>query len=183
LPDNQILRWLQHGASLALREKGEAASHRDVIWKLIEDAIESINKLPDQERRWLSSGTRSGGWGQVGEEARDIRELEKNRVLSGMKIADGDATYSPQSADIDRAMGVLEWLNALHQHRNGDRLKKAAVLLASKGDTDAVAKVFSPNRKPGRRMVYEIRSMATSIILAHLKNIGIFPAGRVDFRT
>ena len=52
--------------------------HTDVIWQLLVEAVEVIDKTPDQERRWLTSGQRSGGWNMVGMSRAELVEIEQH---------------------------------------------------------------------------------------------------------
>lgn len=106
----KTLGWLTHGGELAVGLKGDRAKHIDVIWCLLSEAVEVIDKTPDQERRWLTSGNRSGGWNMIGMSRQELIEIEKMRVLCSMKPFDGQTKYAPQRNDVDRALGVLEWL-------------------------------------------------------------------------
>src|SRR4051812_42534738 len=83
------LKWLSHGEKLACALKGDKARHTDVVWQLLTEAVEVIDKQPDQERRWLTSGNRSS-WKAPGLSRADVIALERVRLLSAMKPHDGD---------------------------------------------------------------------------------------------
>lgn len=177
-PDDRskALRWLGYGSELAKDLHGERASHRDAIWCLLCEAVQVVDRLPDQERRWLTSGTRSGGWNMVGMSLAELREIERIRLLSAMKPYDGSARVSPQSEAIDRALDILGWLNWCNVARMPQRLKKAAIALARGGDTDAVHRIYCPNRKLNRQNISEIKTRTIGFILTGLKNeAGIIP--------
>jgi len=74
----KALGWLTHGGELAVDLKGDRARHSDVIWQLIVEAVEVIDKTPDNERRWLTSGQRSGGWNMIGMTREDLVEIVKD---------------------------------------------------------------------------------------------------------
>lgn len=178
-----VLRWLRHGRELATDIKGERACHRDVIWSLLVEAVAVIDRLPDQEKRWLTSGTRSGGWNMVGLTASDLKDIERIRLLSAMKPYDGQTKVTPQSGDIDRAIGVMGWLTWCNSARLPDRLKKAAIALAKGGETDAVHRIYCPTRKPNRQNIHEIKTRTVGLILAGLKtDYGIAPGDGLTFR-
>lgn len=183
LDDRQLfLRWLTHGGELARERKGERARHSDVVWSLIVEAIDTLDRLPDQERSWLTSGTRSGGWNMVGMTPADLREIERIRILSSIKPFDGVAKYSPQKDDTERALGVLEWMRWCNQSRNAKRLTKAAIILARNGETDAVHRVYNPHRKANRQTIYEIKMMVCGYILNGLKREhGLVPGQGLTF--
>jgi hypothetical protein len=46
----KALGWLAHGAELAIALKGDRAKHADVIWGLIVEAVEAIDKTADSGR-------------------------------------------------------------------------------------------------------------------------------------
>jgi hypothetical protein len=138
---------------------------------LIVEAIDIVDRLPDQERRWLTSGTRSGGWNMVGMTITELREIELLRVLSGIKPFDGTSRTQPQRDDTDRAMSVLEWLRWCNRTRNSERLVKAGVLLARSGEIEAVHRTYSPNRQTrSRQTTYEIKTRITGLILTGLES-------------
>lgn len=178
-----LLRWLDHGVELAQELKGERAGHRDVIWSLLVEAVDLIDRTPDQEKRWLTSGTRSGGWNMVGLTIADLREIERLRILSSMKPFDGMAKYAPQRDDLERCMGVLEWLRWCNGARNALRLVKAAVVLARGGETEIVHKIYSPARKKqSRQTTYEIKTRVVGYILRGLReDCGIIPGEGAAF--
>ncbi|WP_316196694.1 hypothetical protein [Bradyrhizobium sp. SZCCHNS3053] len=177
------LSWLAHGGQLAFELKGDRAKHSDVIWQLLVDAIEIIDKTPDQERRWLTSGQRSGGWNMVGMSRAELILIEKIRLLSAMKPFDGAAKYAPQRNDTDRALGVLAWLRWCNVARLPHRLVKAAVALARSGDQEVVHRIYCPNRKPDRRNIHEIRTRTIGFILAGLKkDLGIETGEGITFK-
>jgi hypothetical protein len=177
-----ILGWLTHGGELAVGLKGDRAKHNDVIWQLLVEAVEVIDKTPDQERRWLTSGNRSGGWNMIGMSRAELFEIERIRLLSAMKPYDGQAKYAPQRNDIDRALGVLSWMRWCNAARLPDRLAKAAIALARGGDSELVHRLYCPTRKPNRQNATEIRTRTVGFILTGLKNsFGIVPAAGITF--
>ncbi|ARQ95265.1 hypothetical protein [Bradyrhizobium phage BDU-MI-1] len=179
----KALSWLTHGGELAAALKGDRARHGDVIWQLIVEAIEVIDKTPDQERRWLTSGQRSGGWNMIGMSRAELVEIERLRLFSSMKPFDGQATYKPQRDDVDRALGVLAWLKWCSNARMPDRLRKAAVALARGGDQEIVHRLYCPTRKPHRQNVYEIRTRTVGYIKAGLKKeLNIVPGDGITFK-
>jgi hypothetical protein len=180
---SNALRWLNHGIELAKGLKGGAAKHADVIWNLLVEAIDTIEKVPDQERRWLTSGHRSGGWNMIGLSSAELREIERVRLLSAMKPYDGRTKLSPQRDDVDRSLGVLSWMRWCNQARMPERLTKAAVALARGGDHAAVHKIYCPTRKPNRQNVHEIRMRTVGYILSGLKrDFGIIPGEGLSFK-
>lgn len=179
----KALGWLAHGGELAVALRGDRARHADVIWQLLVEAVEVIDKTPDQERRWLTSGQRSGGWNMVGMSRAELIEIEKIRLLSAMKPFDGNTKYAPQRNDVDRALGVLSWMRFCNSARLPDRLTKAAVALARGGDSELVNKLYCPTRKSRDKQVwYEIRTRTTGFIMTGLKNhLGIIPGDGCTF--
>ncbi|MGX1364100.1 hypothetical protein [Bradyrhizobium elkanii] len=180
----QALSWLAHGGELAWALKGEKTRHSDVIWQLLVEAVEVIDKTPDQERRWLTSGQRSGGWNMIGMSHAELVEIERIRLFSSMKPFDGAAKYSPQRNDTDRALGVLDWMRWCNAARLSDRLTKAAIALARGGDSELVHKLYCPTRKShDRQTVYEIRTRTTGFIMAGLKrDLCIVPSDGISFK-
>jgi hypothetical protein len=179
----KALRWLAHGCALALSLKSDKARTNDAIWSLITEAVDIIDRLPDQERGWLTSGTRAMKWSGDGLSVVELKELERLRAMSGMNpFAAGETGYSPQRDDVERALGVLEWMRWLSGTRLPQRLIKAAIVLARNGDHAAVQKIYCPNRKPHRQNVSEIRARTIGLILAGLrKDLCIVPGENLSF--
>ncbi len=179
---DDALRWLSHGAELAYDLKGDRATDADVIWQLLIEAVEVIDKTPNRERGWLTSGQRSGGWSMIGMTRADLIEIEKIRLLSAMKPYDGKAKYMPQRDDEERALGVLEWIRWLNAAKSGDRLSRAAIALARGGDHEIVHRLYCPGRKPHRQNVREVKVRTTGLIMTGLKNdLGIVPGDGISF--
>lgn len=170
----RFLRWLGRGAEMARDRFGEGASYRQLIWLLLSDSLDVLDRIPDQERRWLSSGTRSGGWNAVGLTKNELIELERLRIMSGMMPFDGTTKVMPQRDDVERAVDVVGWLRFVSK---GDdhSLQKAAVLLA-KGAQDMAIKVAG-RRGRSSQAAYEIRTQVVGRILRGLRDFaGIVPA-------
>jgi hypothetical protein len=170
----RFLRWLGRGAEMARDRFGEGASYRQLIWLLLSDSLDVLDRVPDQERRWLSSGTRSGGWNAVGLTKAELIEIERIRIMSAMMPFDGTTKVQPQRDDVERAVDVVGWLRFTSK---GDdhRLQKAAVLLA-KGAQDMAIKVAG-KRGRSSQAAYEIRTQVVGRILRGLRDFaGIVPA-------
>lgn len=179
----KALGWLAHGGELAVALKGDHAKHSDVIWQLLVEAVEVIDKTPDQERRWLTSGSRSGGWNMIGMSRAELIEIEKIRLLSAMKPFDGNTKYAPQRDDTERALGILAWLRWCNAARLPERLTKAAVALARGGDQEIVHRLYCPTRKPNRQNFHEIKTRTVGFVLTGLKNdLGIVPGDGITFK-
>jgi hypothetical protein len=179
----KTLSWLAHGGELAVALKGDLAKHSDVIWQLIVEAVEVIDKTPDQERRWLTSGNRSGGWNMIGMSAQEMKQIERDRLLSAMKPFDGQANYAPQRDDVERSLGVLAWMRWCNSARMADRLTKAAIALARGGDQEIVHRLYCPTRRPNRQNISEIRSRTVGYIQTGLrKDLGIVPGDGLTFQ-
>lgn len=180
---DQFLRWLDQGVELAQGLKGEKARHQDAVWSLLVEAVDTIDRQPDQEKSWLTAGFRSGGWNMIGLSQAELKEIERIRVMSGISPFEGSTRYTPQSRDIDRAVGVLSWLRWCNEARLPERLKKATVALARRGDSEAVRRIYSPTRRSNNRQVaYEVRTRAVGYILNGLKrDVGIIPGDDLSF--
>lgn len=180
----EALRWLSHGAGLAYDLKGAQAKHADVIWQLIVEAVEVIDKTPDQERRWLASGKRSNWTQPTGMSHADLIALERIRVLSAIKpFDDGVTRYMPQRDDEERALGVLEWIRWVNAAKSGDRLRRAAIALARGGDSEIVQRIYCPGRKPNRQNVHEVKIKTIGFIMTGLRDdVGIVRGEGISFR-
>lgn len=174
---DRVLRWLRIGTRLAQEVYGEKATASHAVWLLIVDAIDLLDKTPDQERRWLSSGTRSGGIQPIGLSTYEAELLEIIRINAAMHPADKKARYEPAPDDYDRMMGVLGWMRWCNKARNPQRLTKAAIALARGGDSEVVHRIYAPNRKRNRQTISEIKTRTIGYILAGLREAGIVVDG------
>lgn len=163
-------RWLTDGFRLT-QARGLAPAPHTIIWQLILDAVTIIEGLPDQEKKWLTSGSRSGGWNMIGMTADDAREIERARLMTGM--APGDHLKgSSQALDVERAVGVTEWLRYCQTPRLKVSLSKAAYLLAM-GRREEACVWFRPNNRAATsrqrdKICSEIRLQACGMILSAL---------------
>lgn len=180
---DQFLRWLRFGTRLAQEVYGEKATPQQAVWLLIVDAVDLLDKTPDQERRWLSSGTRSAGIQPIGLTAYEAELLEITRINAAIHPADKKANYAPAPDDHDRMMGVLGWLRWCGKARNPQRLTKAAMQLARGGDTEAVHRIYAPRRKRNRQTISEIKARTIGYILAGLRDAGIVTEGATFRKT
>jgi hypothetical protein len=179
----KALGWLAHGAKLAGALKGNQAKHADAVWELIVEAVEVIDKTPDQERRWLTSGNRSG-WKAPGLSRADLIVFERVRFLSGMTPYDGNATkYMPQRDDEERTLGVLAWMRWVNAVKSGDKLSRAAIELARSGDLEIVAQLYAPTRTSRhRQLAYEIKTRTVGLIEVGLRDdLGIVLSNGISF--
>lgn len=181
---SKALSWLAHGEQLAVSLKGEAAKHSDVIWQLIVEAVEITDNLPDQERKFLTSGNRSGGWNQVGMTPGEAFQIEKIRMLCAMRPNDSEPRFQAQRNDLERAMGVLEWMRWIDAARLPKRLRKAAIAMARGGDEQIVHTIYCPNRGGRNRQIsYEIKSRTAGFIMNGLKkDLHIVPDIGIKFK-
>lgn len=123
----------------------------DVIWRLFQDAAQTLSKLPDRESVWLLSHERSG-WPEVAHTAQELYEAELQRlvdlqertetVLSRLPITDPTA--------IPRMLTVLEWLRFVtaYNFKNIKRDKLVVLALASGQSCDVVSRRLMGTRTP-----------------------------------
>jgi hypothetical protein len=181
----RILRWLSHGVALARDLKGDRARNSDAIWLLFTEALDIFDRVPDQERSWLTSGLRSGGWSSVGLTLAEAREIERVRLHCGMKPYDGPAGRVIEAAAVDRALDVLcfmRWFGAYVKSDRVEAMQRATLALARGGDQEAFHRAWSPGRKLTRQGVAHFRQVVFGHVLAGLRNdLGIVPIGQLGF--
>ena len=131
----KALGWLAHGGELAVALRAIAPNTATSSGPLLQEAVEAIDKTPDQERRWLTSGNRSGGWNMIGMTRADLIEIERNPIALGNEaLRRSDQVCPADETTSNAALGVLDWLRWCNSARLPDRLTKAAVALARGGD-------------------------------------------------
>ncbi|MEN3238602.1 hypothetical protein PUR29_34750 [Methylobacterium ajmalii] len=185
-PDDaeRVLGHLRHGLELAAALKGERATTADAIWCLITEALETFDRMPDQERSWLTSGTRSGGWSSVGLTGAEARELERLRLLSAMKPYDGPSGRVIERSAGDRAFDVMLFLRWIGMYvatrRPVDQIVRATLALARGGDSEAFHRIWEgvTGKRVSRQAVSQFRTTIYGHVLAGLKrDLGIVPDG------
>lgn len=178
---NRFLGWLRHGAELAIKRRGEKANRTDVIWSLIEEAVETIDRHPDQERIWLGSGRRCVLASMVVVTKTDLSDLERLRYLSAMKPYDGPASTVPDPDAIERSLDVLEWLQ-WSDDEDPIRMQKAAIALARHGDHEVFYRVWCRKKPRHRNTLSDFKQRCAGWIITGLRrDYGIVPAGGVEF--
>lgn len=141
---------------------------RIVMWTMIVDAVDMVERIDDKERRWLSSGFRSNGWHAVVNRLLDRREMERHRIHSGISIAEGQPYYAPQGGSIDKSLWTLSWFSFVHADpRRGPELVKAAIMLA-KGREQHAAEILQRTRS--RQIAYEIKNRVADRVKRGLKD-------------
>jgi hypothetical protein len=183
----RLLRWLSHGVEMAREQRGERATHVDVIWCLIQNAVLTMDRSPDQERRWLTSGYRSGGWNSVGLTYTEARQLEALRCHAAMVPYDTMRDAALSAHEQDRALDVmtfLRWCGVYIKSRKPEQMRKAAIALAKGGDCNLFRLIWVGRDKDiTRSAVSKFRQVLAGHILAGLREeCGIVPAEGLSWR-
>jgi hypothetical protein len=176
----RFLRWLRYGADLAKEIYKDEADHRKVIWILIVDAVDLVDRLDDQERRWLDKGKRGQSW-NITQTLPEAVQTEILRIMCAMKPAEGVPRYRPQGIDHERMLDVLSWLRWTNGTREPKRLQMAAIEVARGMPRDVVLRAYRPREKVSRKVHYEIKKRVTDHILEGLKDLGIVPGRGISF--
>lgn len=103
---------LREGADMLRGEGNPRPSLKALIWRLLQDAAETLTRIPDRERAWLQSASRSA-WPAIAHTAQeqfaaevqrstDARMSKDEGPLPRMVITDPSATR--------RMLTVLGWL-------------------------------------------------------------------------
>lgn len=185
---SRLLRWLAQGSRLAREKRGDRARPADVVWLLMQNAVQVMDKTPDQEKRWLTSGYRSGGWNQVGLTFQEARELERLRAHAAIATVGDSPDRIMLAHEQDRSYDVLSFLRWCGVHvktKRAAQMRKAAVILARQGDCDAFRKVWLEGSREAmsRQAVSKFRQVLCGHILAGLReDCGIYPVpGTCEF--
>ena len=140
---------LVHGRVLAKSAGCDAPSLRDALWELLMEAADTLSRLPNRERGWLTAASRAH-WPDF------VRQYDDS--LRGGQAATGTTTLrrSPASAEaIDRMDIVLAWL-PLAGGRNPRRDLAVLFGLACGAKVAVLRRRFGC----GRRTIYDIRDRA-----------------------
>ena len=139
---------LAHGRRLAQERGCAAPTLRDAVWELLIEAADTLKRLPNQERRWLRSGTYSGH----PEVLRELSDAFAAAVAQGGWGATRVRPGPPSAGAITRLDEVLTWPGAI-QSRNRARDCRVVFALAA----GVPVRVIRGRFGCGRQTVYDIR--------------------------
>lgn len=167
------LRHLGAGRQIAAEKfRDRALTAGDVVWALVEEAVETMDRLPDRERAWMAIGSVSAGFGGSGLTKRELLALEQLRYLCAMKPYDGPTGRVIDRAQGARAFDVMLWLRWIGVHvatKDPVKMRKAAVALARGGDSTAFHRIWRPGSKIHRQAVKNFRQQLCGHVIEGLK--------------
>jgi len=131
---------LSEGLDICRQEGNPQPSLKALIWRLLQDAAETLARLPDKERVWLLSSDRVI-WPELARPSEDNRAVEWETAmeqLAGVRSPDTPAVrlmVSDPSAP-RRMLTVLGWLKCV-RGRTPQRIKrdKLVVLALAQGQS------------------------------------------------
>jgi hypothetical protein len=141
LETRKALQW----AGDKLRHEGRTSPSLNVlVWRCLQDAAETLARLPDRERTWLLSADRSG-WPEVIHTAKERFEAELQR-LTDVKMSKEEMPL-PRLAITDptatnRMLTVLSWLR--HVRGKYVRNNQMVVLALAQGQPYRAVRRFMP---------------------------------------
>jgi hypothetical protein len=142
---------VRHGLVLAAAAGRRSPGLRDAVWELLLEAGDTLRRLPDRERGWLTGATRAH-WPDY------LRGL-------GEAAAGAARNCGPAGGDaIDRLDTVLPWL-PLAAGRNPRRDVAVLFGLACGLRVAALRRTFGC----GRRTVYDLRDRGVARICGQLR--------------
>jgi hypothetical protein len=149
---------ITEGLRLARQAGREHATLRDAVWELLLEAGDTLKRLPNKERGWLTAAARAHWPDYAGSSTQDldvaIEGLGRQRLRP-----------SPASAEaIDRLDTVLVWL----PQAAGARSKRDVTVLFALACGLRVA-TLRRNLGCGRRTVYDIRDRGIARICGWLR--------------
>jgi hypothetical protein len=176
---DRCLRWLRHGRVLSTEIYGVKAGPFQDVWTLLVEAVEMIDRTPDRERGWLTSGNRAQVFGFA-------VTKEDIKILNTLLEAIGETTFSQQGTRVDlvnddheRMLDVLEWLRYCDRARQPNQFRKVIMAMARGGDNDVVRKLLKKSGNLDRRTIHMMRVRAVNFIIDGLnKDFGIVYDGR-----
>ncbi|MGF1594784.1 MAG: hypothetical protein ACFCUW_16000 [Kiloniellaceae bacterium] len=153
---------VRHGLHLAAEAGRESPGLRDAVWELLLEAGDTLKRLPDRERGWLTAATRAH-WP---DSLSGVGEVLIGGAPGGATAGTGPARRpGPAGGEaIDRLDTVLPWL-PLAAGRN--RGREVAVLfgLACGLRVAALRRFFGC----GRSTVYDLRDRGLARICGRLR--------------
>lgn len=151
---------LKHGLRLA-EEAGRAQpSLKDAVWELLMEAADTLKRLPNRERGWLTATSRAH-WPAI---VRDVEESFNGAAGKGPRDSTVRYNRAPATADaIDRMDVVLVWL----VHAGGRKPQRDVAVLFGLACGIKVA-TLRGRFGCGRRTIYDIRDRALGRLCAWL---------------
>lgn len=151
---------LKHGLRLA-KEAGRAQpSLKDAVWELLMEAADTLARLPNRERGWLTATSRAH-WPAI---VRDVEEVFNDAAGKGPRGSAVRYNQAPATAEaIDRMDVVLVWL----VHAGGRKPQRDVAVLFGLACGIRVAALRS-RFGCGRRTIYDIRDRALGRLCAWL---------------
>lgn len=120
---------INQGIDLLAREGNDTPSTRDVIWRLMQDAAETLHRMPDKEEAWQVVNL-PAAWPDLARPSEECRLVEWEQSLEeamGVRQPDLEA-YRPRFVMTDptaprRMLVVLSWLrHTKSKNRKRDQL-------------------------------------------------------------
>lgn len=111
---------------------------RDAVWRLLQDAADTLARLPDRERGWLLSADRAA-WPEVWHSAQERYEAELQRLQDGKMSKEETPLRRGAITDptaIPRMLTVLGWLQYVRARTPiREKRDKLVVLAMAQGQT------------------------------------------------
>lgn len=149
---------VRHGLFLAATAGRQSPGLRDAVWELLLEAGDTLRRLPDRERGWLTGATRAH-WPDY---LRGVGEVLADGATTGAGAASRPGPAGGEA--IDRLDTVLPWL-PLAAGRNPRRDVAVLFGLACGLRVAALRRTFGC----GRRTVYDLRDRGVARICGRLR--------------
>ncbi|WP_340118014.1 DUF6362 family protein [Pelagibius sp. 7325] len=152
-PTKQIDATIAQGLALAREAGNGTPGLRDAVWELLLEAGDTLQRLPNRERGWLTAASRAH-WPDY------LRSAAEQAAADAAPIRPGPASGEA----IDRLDTVLAWL----RHAAGSNPKRDVAVLFGLA---CGVKVASLRRRLGcgRRTVYDVRDRGIARICSRLR--------------
>ena len=162
-------RAVAHGLALASAAGRATPGLRDAVWELLLEAGDTLKRLPDRERGWLTAATRAQWPADLGDAV-------------DAAAAAGAATRlrpgPPSAAAIDHLDTVLAWL-PLAAGRDPKRAKRPKREIAVLFGLACGLRVAQLQRGLGcgRRTIYDLRDRGVARICGALRERSVYCRG------
>jgi len=143
-----------------------------VVWRLLQDAVDTLSRLPDRERVWLSSAERAA-WPQVIHTPQEHYEAELQRIVELKEEPEKTKLRRLAVTDptaINRMLVALDWLRFVtaYNFKNIKRDKKIVLALASGQSESYVARWIMGARTP--QAAHHVKNKVVGQIALALKS-------------
>lgn len=152
----------------------EDPSLPDVVWALFREGADTLRRLPDRERGWLSSGNRTA-WPGIVYDAEDKRQAQEQFDVELARVQSGqdpvEAVRLREGPPDRAAIGRVEVISGWHRYLAGTNRRRDWKILWLLAAGSLSAPKIAKECNCATRTVWNVREWQCRIIAEHLKAV------------